>query len=583
MTMANYFTDNQDIQFYLEHLEVDRIAAIMEDDFAYGGKFDGAPDGPDDAIEGYKSILESIGDIAGNRIAPTAAETDEIGNTLNEDGTVTYAPGIAQAIELLSQAGMMGFTLPYRYGGLNCPNLVYTMSIDVISRADASLMNLYGLQGIAETINAFADEELKEQYLPAMASGQATGAMVLTEPEAGSDLQSVKVRADQDENGQWRINGVKRFITNGCGHILLVLARSEPDIQDGRGLSLFLVERDPTVQVRRLENKMGIHGSPTCELYFENTPAKLVGERQQGLIRYVMALMYGARMGVAAQSLGIGEAAYRVARSYADSRKQFGTSIDHFPAIRELLVDSKVDLTAARALTYYASFCVDLDYGLQKKLAEPDKLDPAEKKEIKSQVREFRRVNGMLTPMAKYWSSEMCLRVANNSISVLGGSGYMRDYPVERLFRDARITSIYEGTSQLQIVAAVSGVMGGGADAVIDHLLEGEFPASLQSRVEQVRKAQADLHEIVEYVKGVDDQNYRRLYARRITDCAIYAIVGAILVTQVRTSDERLAVLDRWISVRFAELEMNKQLILSGDDITIREFERLAGPVPELA
>lgn len=580
--MANYFTDNQDIQFYLDHMDIGRIAAIMEDDFVYGGKFDGAPDGPDDALEGYRTILTSIGDIAGSRIAPTAAETDEVGNTLNEDGTVTYAPGIAEAIELLSQAGMMGFTLPYRYGGLNCPNLVYTMSIDVISRADASLMNLYGLQGIAETINAFADDELKEQYLPAMASGQATGAMVLTEPDAGSDLQSVKVSAEQDENGQWRINGVKRFITNGCGHILLVLARSEPEIHDGRGLSLFLVERDPTVQVRRLENKMGIHGSPTCELYFENTPAKLVGERQQGLIRYVMALMYGARMGVAAQSLGIGEAAYRVARGYADSRKQFGTSIDHFPAIRELLVDSKVDLTAARALTYYASFCVDIDYGLQKKLADPDKLDPDEKKKLKGMAREFRRVNGMLTPMAKYWSSEMCLRVANNSISVLGGSGYMRDYPVERLFRDARITSIYEGTSQLQIVAAVSGVMGGGADAVIDNLLEGEFPANLQPQIERIRKAQADLREIVEYTKGVDDQNYRRLYARRITDCAIYAIVGAILATQVRTSDERLAVLDRWSSVRFAELEMNKQLILSGDDITIREFEQLAGPVPEL-
>ncbi|MGB2822647.1 MAG: acyl-CoA dehydrogenase family protein, partial [Phycisphaerae bacterium] len=361
--MANFYTDNDDIQFLFRHMDMARLAEIVEEGFRFHEELDFAPEDAADAVDNYERILRVIGGLCAEVIAPTAEQTDEVGNILNEDGSVTYAPGIAEAIRRLGQADMMGFTLPYRFGGLNCPNLLYTMSNEIVSRADAALMNVYGLQGIAETINAFASDEIKRKYLPRMASGEWTGAMVLTEPDAGSDLQAVKVRAWQDGEGNWFVRGVKRFITNGCGDVLLVLCRTEPEISDGRGLSLLLVERSQRVKVRRLENKLGIHGSPTCELFFDDAPAKLIGERQRGLITYVMSLMNGARVGIAAQSLGIGEAAYRVARDYAHSRRQFDTPIENFPAVRELLVNMSVDIQAARALTYHGSFCVDVEIG----------------------------------------------------------------------------------------------------------------------------------------------------------------------------------------------------------------------------
>ncbi|NQU75148.1 MAG: acyl-CoA dehydrogenase family protein, partial [Planctomycetes bacterium] len=302
--MPNFYTDNEDIQFLFDHMDTAALAEIVEDGFRFCRECDFAPTDAADAIDNYRRLLNTVGELAGEVIAPTAEETDQVGNVLNDDGSVTYAPGIRQALKRLSQADMMGFTLPYRLGGLNCPNLIYTMANEIVSRADAALMNIFGLQGIAETINAFADEQIKQEYLPAMARGDLTGAMVLTEPDAGSDLQAVKVEAHQDETGQWRVNGVKRFITNGCGDVLLVLARTEPEITDGRGLSVLLVDRGPWVKVRRLENKLGIHGSPTCELFFKDAPAKLIGERQRGLITYVMSLMNGARIGISAQSLG---------------------------------------------------------------------------------------------------------------------------------------------------------------------------------------------------------------------------------------------------------------------------------------
>ncbi|MCY2924593.1 MAG: acyl-CoA dehydrogenase family protein, partial [Planctomycetota bacterium] len=414
--MANFYTDNEDIKFLFKHFDLKRLARLQEEDFRFAKEFDFAPADEADAIDNYERILKAVGQLMAEEIAPSAEETDKVGNKLNDDGSVTYAPGIANAIKRLGQADMMG------------------LSNDMVSRADASLMNVYGLQGIAETVNHFASEEIKRDYLPNMACGKHTGAMVLTEPDAGSDLQAVKVVAYQDEDGQWRVHGVKRFITNGCGEILLVLARSEPEISDGRGLSLLLVERGPTVKIRRLENKLGIHGSPTCEIYFDHTPAKLIGERQRGLITYVMSLMNGARIGIAAQGVGIGEAAYRVARAYANSRKQFDTAIENFPAVRELLVNMSVDVQAARTLNYYATFCVDLEIGSLKRMELPH-VSEDEKKTLRKDARLLGRYNKMLTPMAKYYGSEMSMRVSNDSMAVLGGSGYMRDYPVERHLR----------------------------------------------------------------------------------------------------------------------------------------------------
>jgi alkylation response protein AidB-like acyl-CoA dehydrogenase len=580
--MANFFSDNEDIQFLFRHLNLARVAGLMEQDFRFAREFDFAPVDAADAIDNYRRMLTLVGEIAGERVAPTAAATDETGNTLNADGSVTYAPGIAEALRLMSQANLMGFTLPYRFGGLNGPALIYTMSNDIVSRADASLMNLYGLQGIAETINAFASEEIKQEYLPRMASGEHTGAMVLTEPDAGSDLQAVKTRAYQNDKGEWFVHGVKRFITNGCGEVLLVLARTEPHIADGRGLSCLLVERGPRVKVRRLEQKLGIHGSPTCEIYFDHTPAKLIGQRQRGLITYVMSLMNGARIGIAAQSLGIGEAACRAARDYARTRKQFGNAIENFPAVRDLLVEMNVDLQAARSLTYYSALSVDLEAGVEARLEAGLESDPEAVKRLRAEGRKYKNFNKMLTPMAKYYSSEMSMRVANSAMAVLGGSGYMKDYPVERHLRDSRITTIYEGTSQLQVVAAVGGVMGGTAAEIANELLAGrEWSAELQPLVAQVREGLELLDRSVAYVKAQHGGNtYRDLYARKLVDMGIDVLIGALFCDQAAASARRLLMARRWLSEMLPRMRMLDECIRSGETLSLTEFAALAPALP---
>jgi len=578
--MANFFTDNHDIQFLLDHYDLPRLAEIMEDGFVYADEFAEAPHDGAEASEKYRRILTDLGRIAADEIAPTARETDEKGSKLNADGTVTYAPGLDAALRRISEMGLMGCTLPYRYGGLNCPNLILTTTNDIISRADASLMNLYGLQGIGETINAFADEQTREEYLPDMAAGRKTAAMVLTEPEAGSDLQSVKVSAQQDEHGQWRINGVKRFITNGGGDVLLVMARSELDIADGRGLSLFLVEKGPRVQVRRMEHKLGIRGSPTCELLFDNAPGRLIGERQQGLIKYVMALMYGARMGIAAQSCGIGEAAFRVAREYAHERRQFGTEIEKFPAVRDLLVESSLDLHAARALTYFSSSRVDLQYGAAR--AEELAADDDARKQAKADFRKYKKQNGMLTPLSKYYASEMCMRVAMNAISVMGGNGYMHDYPLERLLRDSRITTIYEGTTQMQIVAAVGAVTTGIAESLLLELLDREWPADVEPMVEELRTGMASLAAACAFVKDDPDPDYRRLCARTLTDMAIILIVGALFCDHATADASRKVLARHWLDSRIPDLHRHRERICSGTRLALSEFETIAGPTMEI-
>lgn len=578
--MPNFYTDNNDIQFLLNHHNLPRLAEIMEDGFVYADEFDAAPRDGAEASEKYRRILTELGRIAAEEIAPTAKETDEKGSKLNPDGTVTYAPGLAMALERISQTGLMGCTLPYRYGGLNCPNLILTATNDIISRADASLMNLYGLQGIGETINAFADEQTRQEYLPDMAAGRKTAAMVLTEPESGSDLQSVKVTAKQDEQGVWRINGVKRFITNGGGDVLLVMARSELNISDGRGLSLFLVEKGPQVKVRRMEHKLGIRGSPTCELLFDNAPGRLIGERQQGLIKYVMALMYGARMGIAAQSCGIGEAAFRVARQYAHERKQFGTEIESFPAVRDLLVESRLDLHAARALTYFSSSRVDLQYGAER-LAERG-ADEDVLKQAKADARKYKKENGLLTPLSKYYASEMCMRVAMNSISVMGGNGYMHDYPLERILRDSRITTIYEGTTQMQIVAAVGAVTTGIAESLVLELLDRDWPADVAPMVEEVRSGLERLAAACAFVKNEPDQDYRRLCARTLTDMAIILIVGALFCDHAAADASRKVLARHWLDSRMPDLRRHQERICSGTRLTLSAFDTLAGPAMEI-
>ncbi len=582
--MPNYFTDNDDIQFLFRHLDLATLARVQEDDFVHrdGPGAEYAPLDADDAIDNYRRILTIVGDIAGNSIAPRAEQVDLEGNTLNEDGTVTLGKGVRENLRCLAQADLMGFTLPRRYGGLNCPNLIYTMAIEIISRADASLMNLFGLQGIAETINAYASQSIKDEYLPRFATGELTGAMVLTEPDAGSDLQAVGLRAWQDTDGQWRLTGVKRFITNGCGEILLTLARSEPEIRDGRGLSLFLAERSPRIRVRHLEHKLGIHGSPTCELVYDDAPAKLIGERQRGLVTYVMSLMNGARVGIAAQSLGIAEAAFRVARRYAHTRKQFGVPIEKLPAVAEMVTDMKIAVEAIRALTYETSRVCDLENNNLRILELQTPSDPAELKRRKADARTLKRLNGMLTPMSKYYASETCIRVANDAIQVLGGSGYMTDYPSERYLRDARITTIYEGTSQLQIVAAVRGVCSGAFEKHIEEFERHEYADALLAGLKaKLVEARAEVLRGIAYVKERGGE-YMDLSGRRLVDAAIVVLVGHLFLRQAEASDRKRAVARRYIESSLPTLRRDIELVCSGDESPLKEYDLLAGPPPPI-
>lgn len=572
--MANFYKDNPDIQNVIDALDLTEIAALFEEDFKFAKEYPFAPKDAAEALENYKRALDLCGDIMANRIAPTAEETDQVGNTLNADGTVTRSPGMNLAIKLFGQTGLMGTTIPYYLGGLNMPCMVLTALNDIVSRGDAGLMNIFGLQGIAETINHFADEDLKKQYIPKLVTGEMTGAMVLTEPDAGSDLQSVKTSAHQDANGNWFVNGVKRFITNGCGEVLLVLARTEPEFTDGRGLSCLLVENGPWVKVRRLENKLGIHGSPTCEMVFTEAPAKLIGLRKRGLITYVMSLMNGARMGIAAQGTGIGEAAYRAAREYAASRRQFGVTIDHFPAIRELLTTMSVELQASRLLTYYSAKNVDLEEGLTRKF-EAIKGSP-EAMDVRKRLKKAAAFNKMLTPMAKYYGSEMSMRNAMSGISVLGGSGYMKDYPSERYLRDARITTIYEGTSQLQVVAAIAGVTGGLVHDVLDDVLGAGWSAA-HPRMTQLL---AELDAAVEFVKAREDAKaYHDLSARKLVDAGIALVVAALFVKTSEKLDYKKAALDYWLNIEFPRVRGELQQVMNGYAGAVDAFETLAPAV----
>ena len=612
--MSNFYKDNSDIQFLFKHMDLELLARICEEDFKFAGQFDSAPANAQEAVKNYDMVLDSLGQLSGDFIAPRAEDVDRQGNVLNPDGSVTRAKGISEDIEKLGQAEVMGFTLPHRFGGLNFPNLIYSMAIEIVSRADAALMNIFGLQGIAETINAFASEEIKQEYLPDFAAGKVTGAMVLTEPDAGSDLQSIKVSGHdqdkekpahvyQDAEGNWFIRGVKRFITNGCGEILLVLARSEPDISDGRGLSLYLVERGPWVKVRRLEDKLGIHGSPTCELFFNDAPAKLIGERQRGLITYVMSLMNGARIGIAGQSLGIAEAAFRVARDYAATRKQFGVRIEKLPAVRDMLIDMKIATEAGRALLYETSRVVDIHIGSEKRLETNPPEDKDALKELRNNSKKNKRLAAMLTPMSKYYCSEMCNTIAYDAIQVLGGSGYMRDYACERYARDARITTIYEGTSQLQVVAAVRGVCSGTAEKYLTELAGLDYDESLKDLLEILAKDTELMKECIAFVKEQGNE-YMDLYGRPLVDIAMDLIIGYLFCGQasskvdmqvpaaenaqadipktISMKQRKAMIARRFITKSAPKIIERAELIKTGDKSTFSEYESLVGPVPEL-
>ena len=568
--MANFFTDNPELLFHLKHPLMEKIVALKERNFEDKDKYDYAPMDFEDAMDSYEKVLDIVGEICGDIIGPNAESVDQEGPKI-VNNEVVYAKGTQENLDALVKAGLMGITLPRKYKGLNFPIVPYIMAADIVSRADAGFVNIWGLQDCAETIHEFADEDQKMKYLPRISGGE-TAAMDLTEPDAGSDLQAVQLKATYNEKeGKWYLNGVKRFITNGDGNISLVLARTEEGTTDGRGLSMFIYDRnEKAVIVRRLENKLGIKGSPTCELVFKNAPAELVGTRRMGLIKYVMALMNGARLGIGAQSVGVSEAAYREALEYAKERKQFGKAIIEFPAVYEMLATMKAKLDASRSLLYETSRYVDI-YKTYDHISSERQLTPEERKEMK----EYQKKADFYTPLLKGTASEYCNQLAYDALQIHGGSGFMKDYPVERIYRDARITSIYEGTTQLQVVAAIRGVTTGG---YLDSIREYEM-SELKPELHGFRRTLIGMTE--EYVKtvkkvtDVKDTEYLDFHARRLVEMAGNIIMSYLLILDTQRDDSFRGSAEIFIKMAKAQNHERYEYIMNSsiDDLGYFKFE----------
>ena len=558
MSSENFYLDNKDLQFVIEQ-GVDWPAILKVKETI------GTPDcpfsTPDEAVATYVEMLKDpIGSLAAQRIAPRATEVDDIGCQF-KDGQVVFPEGLKRNLKDLCDAQLMGLTIPREFGGLNFPETMYTAAIEIISRADASLMNFFGLQGgIAETINHFASDDLKAKYLPGMATGEQTGAMALTEPDAGSDLANVQMKAggfeamQNPETGEWTLNGTKRFITNGCGDIILVLARSEdPEKKSGgRGLSFFLVEKGDAVKVRRIEHKLGIHGSPTCELYFDNAKGYLIGKRGFGLARYTTWLMLAARLAVAAQAQGISEASYQAALRYADEREQFGKKIRQFPQVSAMLQNMQVSIEASRAILYATSQIVDLHQG-------------AEKMGLRDEEKKYGKYAELLTPIVKYYATELSNRMAYDSIQIHGGNGFMREYPVERLYRDARITNIYEGTSQIQLIWAINRICRGDMEELLREVSAIEFAdPDLSMLASKARQGMALFTETVAFLQGKDPE-YREWVARYVVDMAIDVYVSFLFLRQAEKWDHKRQVAKKFIHEMLPRCAMNRDLAMNGD------------------
>ena len=553
--MANFYNDNPAFKLHLNHPLMKKIVELKERNFADAEKYDYAPQNYEDAMDSYDRVLDIVGDICGNIIAENAEEVDHTGPRV-ENSRVVYADGTKKNLEACRKAGLMGMSMPRRLGGLNFPITPYIMAADIVSRADAGFENLWGLQDCAETIYEFADDAQKEKYIPRVCAGE-TMSMDLTEPDAGSDLQSVMLKATQKEDGSWVLNGVKRFITNGDSDIHLVLARSEEGTKDGRGLSMFIYDkRNGGVDVRRIENKMGIKGSPTCELVYKDAPAELVGSRRLGLIKYVMALMNGARLGIAAQSVGICEAAYREALQYAEERKQFGKAIITFPAVAEILSVMKAKLDAGRSLLYACSRFVDI-YKIYDDIAKERKLEMDEKKEAKY----YSRLADAFTPLAKGMTSEFCNQNAYDAIQIHGGSGFMKDYACERIYRDARITSIYEGTTQLQVVAAIRHVTTG----TYLNWIKEEQAKQVAAEDENVKGILDFMTQqyaaAVEKVVGEKNDELLDFMARRLVEMAGYLVMGYLLLDDAQRDAESRKSLRVFVKMGQAEVAKHVSFI----------------------
>ena len=530
--MANYYTDHPEIAFHLNHPLMKRIVELKERDYADKDQFADAPVNYEDAIENYKRILDITGDVAANIIEPNSEDVDLEGPHL-VDGRMVYASKTFENLDATRKAGLWGISMPRRYNGLNIPNVVFSMLSEVISAADAGFQNVWSLQSCIDTLYEFGSEEQRQKYIPRIAAGE-TMSMDLTEPDAGSDLQRVMLKATQDEDGTWRLNGVKRFITNGDSDIHLVLARSEEGTKDGRGLSMFIYDkRDGGVTVRHIEHKLGIHGSPTCELVYKNAKAELCGSTRMGLIKYVMALMNGARLGIAAQSVGVEQEAYNEGLAYAKERAQFGQKIVNFPAVYDMLSRMKAKLDAGRSLLYQTARYVDIYKSLED-IARERKLTAEERAEMKK----YTRLADAFTPVAKGMNSEYANQNAYDAISIHGGSGFIMEYKCQRLFRDARIFSIYEGTTQLQVVAAIRYITNGTYLAIIKEMLAAEVCDCMKPLLARVAKMVEQYEAAINAVKDAQNQEVHDFLGRRLYDMTAEIIMSLLIIEDASRAPE---------------------------------------------
>jgi len=530
--MSNYYTDHPEIGFHLNHPLMKRIVDLKERDYADKDAFEDAPVNYEDALENYKRMLDITGDVAANIIEPNSESVDLEGPHL-ENGRMLYASKTVENIEATRQAGLWGISMPRRYDGLNIPNIVFSMASELIAAADAGFQNIWSLQSCIDTLYEFGTEEQRKKYIPRISAGESMS-MDLTEPDAGSDLQRVMLKATQDADGTWRLNGVKRFITNGDSDIHLVLARSEEGTRDGRGLSMFIYDKkDGGVTVRHIENKLGIHGSPTCELVYKNAKCELCGDRKLGLIKYVMSLMNGARLGIAAQSVGVEQEAYNEALAYAKERAQFGKKIITFPAVYDMLSRMKAKLDAGRSLLYMTARYVDI-YKALEDISRERKLTPEERKEMK----QYTRLADAFTPIAKGMNSEYANQNAYDAISIHGGSGFIMEYKSQRLYRDARIFSIYEGTTQLQVVAAVRYITNGTYLAIMKEMLETPVSDNLQPLKVCIAELVDLYEEALNKVNSDENQEQHDFLARRLYDMTAEIIMSLLICIDASKAPE---------------------------------------------
>ncbi len=564
--MANYYQDNSDIHFHLRKRDLSRVVSLVEDDFADRKRYAYAPKDLDDALDNYDRALEIVGEISGDFVAPRSRDVDSTGAQY-ADGEVTYPEGLQEAIERINKADLAGFVLPRKYGGLNMPYTVFSAVIEIFARADASLTLIISLQALAATIEKFGTDEQKDRILPRFASGEIIGSMALTEPDSGSDLQSIMLKASQRSDGQWQLNGVKRFITSGCEQLSLVMARSEEGSTGGRGISLFIYERDQDMRVRRIENKLGIKGSPTCELQFNNAKAELLGKRKMGLVKYTMYLMNSARLAIAAQAVGIAEAAYREANSYARDRNQFKKSIQDIPAVYEMLTNMRVNIEAARSLLYETSGIVDIKEGIERKI----EVHPETRADLKNDLSRYSKYAALCTPLIKRFAADMGNQVCYDAIQVHGGVGFTKEFDVERHYRDVRITSIYEGTSQLQVLGAVGGVVGGVVfERLNDYENDNDF-SEVNDLFQSAQSLRTRLEAAVSHIKERGDAEFQEYHSERLVDMATDTLIAYLFCIDALKSDRKKKVAQLFIAAAQIRVKSRQEFILT-DDVSMMEF-----------